>query len=50
MKVNKSEYSECTFWVVECPGCGERIEIFDETDNNVECCHCSEWFEVDHNS
>ncbi len=47
MKVKIEDYSECTFWAVGCPECGEMIEVMDKTDNEIECQHCDKWFEVE---
>jgi predicted RNA-binding Zn-ribbon protein involved in translation (DUF1610 family) len=47
-KVNVKDFAECTFWAVECPECGEMIEVTEESrvGDVVLCDQCDNDFEV----
>ena len=49
MKIKRSDFSEETIYVVDCPNCGELIEMSEDPtyEDYGACDHCQEGFDIE---
>ena len=46
MKVNRDETYKVSFWVIECPNCGEQVELDSRYVSEIFCPFCNVDFEI----
>ena len=46
LKVNRDETYKVSFWAIECPNCGEQVELDSRYVSDIFCPFCNVDFEI----